>query len=57
MPDGFPDLSGGLFIRRLLQDDAEPEIGVPFMFAGPAEDEFFGVMVEDAFMERRRVRC
>ena len=55
MPDGLPDLSGRLLVRRLLQDDAEPEIGIAFMFAGPAEDELFGVMVEVALVEGRRI--
>src|ERR1019366_931512 len=53
--DGRPDQLFGVFGRPLVQVNAQFERSVRGEFLGPAYDEFFRVVVEILFNERRRV--
>ena len=39
------DQALGLRIGRLAEHDLNAQVRTPFMFPGPAQDEFFGIMV------------
>jgi len=53
--DGHPDQFFGVFGRPLVQVDAQFERSVKGEFLSPAHDEFFRIVVEILFNERRRV--
>src|SRR5664279_3837412 len=53
--DGRPDHFLGVFGRPLLQVDSQFDCSVRREFLRPAHDEFFRIVVEVFFNERRRV--
>ena len=55
MLDRLPDQPRGVGVFRLAQHDADAEVRIPFVLTRPAQDELFGVVVQVAFVEGRRV--
>ena len=53
--DGRPDHLLGVSVRPLIQVDTQFDCGVRREFLRPAHDEFFRIVVEVFFNERRRV--